>query len=715
MFEKYSKFIDELLAKMTLREKIGQLNQPETPTAENAEQVKEQVRRGEIGSILMSVGATAGNTAQGSISVDFYNELQRIAVEESRCGIPLIFGRDVIHGHRTVCPVPLAQAAAFDPELVETCCRDIAEEAANESIHWTFTPMLDLCHDPRWGRIIEGCGEDPYVGRRMAQAVVRGFQGEDVSAPDSLLACAKHYIGYGAAEGGRDYHHAEISDYNLYNNYLPAFHAAVEAGAMTVMSSFNDVNGQPVTSSRYYLTDVLRGKLGFEGFVVSDYSAVNQLVKQGTAQNDKEAASMAITAGIDMDMWDYCYLDNLEQAAADGLVDTDVIDTAVRRVLQVKLAKGLFDHPYCTPKTIDRSEHLKNARRLARESMVLLKNENGLLPLDKSDSIALLGPFVHERRSLLGSWTIDGKAEETPTLYEAMKAAGVSPLISSDPSGLYDDNPFIMESAQVLVLALGESWLTTGENHSSSEITISAAQKRLIADAKASGKKTVGVFFCGRPIAMEGIADQLDAVLYAWHGGSETAGAVCDLLFGEYSPGGRLPVTMPRRSTHIPLYYNCLPSGRPVNGYYGEFPESNYTDSIALPCYPFGYGLSYTTFDYSAIGCKNDRLTLGELEKGDGFELSVDVTNSGGFDSYETVQLYIRDVCARMMRPLRELKGFEKVFIRQGERKTVTFKPGKAELGYFMPDGSFALEKGRFEIYIGENCLTKNKTEIEII
>lgn len=486
MFEKYSKLIDELLAKMTLREKIGQLNQPETPTAENAEQVKEQVRRGEIGSILMSVGATAGNTAQGSISVDFYNELQRIAVEESRCGIPLIFGRDVIHGHRTVCPVPLAQAAAFD-------------------------------------------------------------------------------------------------------------------------------------------------------------------------------------------------------------------------------------HPYCTPKTVDRSEHLKNARRLARESMVLLKNEKGLLPLDKSDSIALLGPFVHERRSLLGSWTIDGKAEETPTLYEAMKAAGVSPLISSDPSGLYDDNPFIMESAQVLVLALGESWLTTGENHSSSEITISAAQKRLIADAKASGKKTVGVFFCGRPIALEGIADQLDAVLYAWHGGSEVAGAVCDLLFGEYSPGGRLPVTMPRRSTHIPLCYNCLPSGRPVNGYYGEFPESNYTDSIALPCYPFGYGLSYTTFDYSAIGCKNNRLTIGELEKGDGFELSVDVTNSGGFDSYETVQLYIRDVCARMMRPLRELKGFEKVFIRQGERKTVTFKPGKAELGYFMPDGSFVLEKGRFEIYIGENCLTKNKTEIEII
>ncbi|MBR4762234.1 MAG: hypothetical protein IK086_06325, partial [Clostridia bacterium] len=414
--------VEELISKMSLRAKIGQLNQPETPVDSESEEFKNAVRRGEIGSILMSVGATAGNDAQGEINVDFYNELQRIAVEESPDGIPILFGRDVIHGHRTVFPIPLAMAASFNPELVSRCYRDTAVEATNDGIHWTFTPMLDLCHDPRWGRIIEGPGEDPYVGAKVAEAVVKGLQGEDLSKNDSMLACAKHFIGYGASEGGRDYHRTEISDYSLYNYYLPAFRAAIKAGALTVMSAFNDINGQPITSSGKYLTEILRGKAGFDGFVVSDYDAVTQLIKQGVAQTPEQCAELAVNAGLDMDMHDRCYIDNLESAVKSGAVSEEKIDEAVRRVLTVKMKAGLFEHPYTNKKELDRSKNLADARALAAESLVLLKND-GVLPIDKSAKVGLIGPFANERRSLLGSWTIDGKEQETPTLAEEMRKA----------------------------------------------------------------------------------------------------------------------------------------------------------------------------------------------------------------------------------------------------------------------------------------------------
>lgn len=708
--------IDALLQSMTLHEKIGQLNQPETPLEGDLDRFKEAVRRGEVGSILMSVGATAGNDEQGAIDVSFYNEIQRIAVEESPHGIPILFGRDVIHGHRTVFPIPLAMAASFNPDLIEQCYRMVALEAAAEGVHWTFTPMLDLCRDPRWGRIIEGPGEDPYVGACVAKAAVRGVQGDDPSHPGRLLACAKHYIGYGASEGGRDYHRTEISDYSLFNYYLPAFRAAIEAGVLTVMSSFNDINGQPVSSSRYYLTDILRGKLGFKGLVVSDYDAVQQLTRQGVAGSDAEASALAITAGVDLDMHDYCYLTELESLVESGRLPVSVIDTAVRRVLRVKFAKGLFESPYCHPEKYDRTLHLQHARKMAVESMVLLKNEDQLLPLDKSLNIALVGPFVAERRSLLGSWVIDGRSEETPTLAETMMKVTAGTVYCESGVGLHWDKTLnVMRNADVVILALGESWAATGESRAVSNITIPDEQMALIKKARASGKKVIGVLFCGRPIAMEGIAEYFDALLYAWHSGSETAGAVCDIVFGDAVPSGRLPVTMPRLATHLPLYYNVTSSGRPVNCYYGENPGACYVDSYPTPYYPFGYGLSYTRFDYGSIACDKRSIPLSDIENGGCFQFSIDIKNVGDYDGMETVQLYIRDTVAKIMRPIRELKAFQKVFIKRGDSAVVYFQLGYDELGYFTPEGEYTVEKGEFEVYIGKDSLTDRFICIHIV
>ncbi|NMA66552.1 MAG: hypothetical protein GX957_09990 [Clostridiaceae bacterium] len=706
----------EILSKLSLEEKIGQLNQEETPTADKLDEFKEKVRKGQVGSILMSIGATAGNDAQGEIDVDFYNELQRIAIEESPSGIPMLFGRDVIHGHRTVFPIPLAMSASFNEELIEQSYQCIAREASNQSVHWTFTPMLDLCRDPRWGRIIEGTGEDPYIGAKVAEAIVKGLQGNNVSEEGRILACAKHFVCYGASEGGRDYHRTEVSDYSLFNYYLPAFRSAIKAGAKTVMSSFNDINGQPVTSSRYYLTDILRGKLGFDGFVVSDYDAVIQLIRQGVAADKADCSAMALYAGIDMDMHDRCYIDSLEKLIENGIVDIKVIDEAVKRILKVKLYKGLFENPYCSRTEIDRTKHLVMARKMAQESMVLLKNKNGLLPLSKGAKIAVLGPFTYERRSLLGSWTIDGKAEETEHLYNALKETVTGEIRTASFGGLdWDSSGKVMDWADVILLALGESWTATGESRAVSDISISESQKDLIRKAKAAGKKVVGVFFCGRPIAMQGIGEDLDAILYAWHSGSETARAVCDILFGDVVPSGKLPVTIPRLATHIPLYYNVTSSGRPVNCYYGENAGACYVDSLPTPYYPFGYGLSYTEFEYSKPMVENDCIALEEIKNGKKFKINVSVKNTGKCDGKEVIQLYIHDPVALMMRPLKELKAYKKLNILKGETKTVTFDLGYDDLGYYLSNGDYIVEKGEIEVYIGPDCLTENKAVITIV
>ncbi len=708
--------VEELLSKMTLREKIGQLNQPETPTEENMQSFLQAVRKGEVGSVLMSVGATAGNDAQGAISNDFYNEIQRVAVEESPCGIPILFGRDVIHGHHTVFPIPLAMSAAFNNDLVQKSYRDIAAEASAQSVHWTFTPMLDLSRDPRWGRIIEGTGEDPYVGAQVAEAVVKGLQGENLSDKGSMLACAKHYIGYGASEGGRDYHRTEISDYTLQNYYLPAFRSAIKAGVKTVMSSFNDISGQPVTSSKYYLTDILRGQLGFQGFVVSDYDAVIQLEKQGVAANERDCAKMALNAGLDMDMHDNCYIDNLEMLVESGEVSIEAINQSVRRILTVKFEKGLFESPYCQGGDYDKQTHLRDCEEMATESLVLLKNDNNLLPLKKDVNISLVGPFATELRSLLGSWCIDGRTDGMDCLLDVIKSTVTGELRYSLGGGMdYDAASVNSYNSDVVVLALGESWKATGENRAVSDISLPKEQLELIKKVKRTGKKLVGIIFCGRPIAMQDISNDLDAIIYAWHPGTCGAKAVCNVLFGDASPSGRLPVTLPRLASHIPLYYNVTSSGRPVDCYYNENPQNCYIDSVPTPCYPFGFGLTYSKFEYSNLSASKTEISLDELKSGKSLTVSVVLKNVGSCDAKETVQLYLRTLTAQMMRPLRELKGFDKVILKQGEEKVVSFEIGYEQLGYYLANGEYVIDKGIRQIFVGENCLTENVMEIKII
>lgn len=717
MYLKYEKEIDKLLDSMSMEEKIGQLNQMPWPgTDELIEVYKEKIAKGEIGSIILTGSATSGNDDYHYANIDKYNELQRYAVEKSPNHIPLIFGLDVIHGHNTVLPVPLAAAASFHPEMVQACYRDVAKEAAADGIHWTFSPMADMGRDPRWGRIVEGPGEDPYVGARFAEAAVKGFQGDDLAAKDSLVACVKHYIGYGASEGGRDYHRTEISDYSLYNYYLPAFRAAVEAGVGTVMSSFNDINGQPVTSSKKYLTDILRGDLGFEGYVVADWGAVQQLQKQGVARDRKECAKLALTAGLDMDMCSSCFEENLKQLLADGEIAEEDINLAVRRILRIKFAKGLMRKPYTEKRRVDRAAHMCNARALSAESMVLLKND-GVLPLSKESKVALLGPFVKERRTLLGTWTLNYILSETPNLYEAMteKIGKDHILLEQDETGLYDTSVPVASKADVVVLALGESWQATGECHSVADISLSVAQLELIRKMRAIGKKVVGVFFCGRPVAMEGVAENLDAVLYAWHGGSQTANAACDILFGDTVPSGKTPVSFPRNGGQIPIYYNVTSSGRYVNGYYGENEQISYSDVLPTPYYPFGYGLSYTEFVYGKPEAERETMTLEALQKGGRFKISVDIQNVGEYDGKEIVQLYVYDPYATVMRPLKLLKAFEKILIEKKHTVTVNFEIGEKELGFYKPDGSFTVEKGDFYIYVGKDCYDDNWIKLQVV
>ncbi|MBO4433626.1 MAG: glycoside hydrolase family 3 C-terminal domain-containing protein [Clostridia bacterium] len=715
MYKEFDGLIDNLLSKMTLKEKIGQLNQITGPLREDQiEGIKTAVRNGEVGSIILASSSTAGNDPQGHVNIDLYNELQRVAVTESRLKIPMIYGRDVIHGHRTVYPIPLASAASFNEELIEKCYRDIAEEAASDGIHWTFSPMLDLSRDPRWGRIIEGPGEDPYVGAGMARACVKGFQGETLKDKKSIAACAKHYLGYGASEGGRDYHRTEISDATLYNYYLPAFKAAVDAGVTTVMTSFNDISGVPVTGGKKYVTDILRGKLGFEGFTVSDWGAVEQLEKQGVAASRAECAKIALQAGVDLNMCDRCYVEELENLVNSGEVSEESVNISVKRILRIKYALGLFERPYREPFPYDKKQHEENAKELASESMVLLKND-GVLPLKKDIRVALVGPFTRERRSLLGSWTLDGDKNATENLYEALcRTVGEKNVFCRSDLAGYDDSNYLYRDADVIVIALGESYLCTGENRAVSDVSIPAAQLELINKMHATGKKVVGVCFFGRPTAMEDAADKLDAVLYAWHSGSKTAAAVCDILFGDTVPSGKTAVTFPRKSGHIPLYYNVTSSGRPVDCYYGENPQNCYLDSTPTPLYPFGYGLSYTEFCYSLPKADKNEITLEELKKGETVKVSVTVKNTGEFDGKETVQLYIRDKVASLMRPIRELKGFKKVLIKKGQSAEVIFNIGYEGLGFYNANGDYLLEKGEFQIFVGENCLTENMITVTV-
>ncbi len=702
-----------ILEGMTLPEKIGQVTQL-MYYGTNYDETVAAIREIKPGSLILAGSALAGNEKQESVQRDRLDELQELAMAE--IGVPLLLGRDVIHGHHVVFPAPLTSACAFDKELVRTCYDAVREEAGKDGINWTFTPMLDMAHDPRWGRIVEGPGEDPYLGEVMAEAMIKGFQTEDLSAPDAMAACAKHYVGYGASEGGRDYNHTEISDYNLQNNYLPAFRSAVKAGVATVMSAFNELNGIPLTAHRHLLTDVLRGDLGFDGMVVSDWEAVQQLTNfAGFARDRKEAAAQALTAGVDMDMIDNCYLENVEQLLAEGTLTMAELDTAVLRILKTKLRMGLFEHPHMPRGSYDAQAHLALAQKAAEQSVVLLKNNQSLLPLSKTGSLGLAGALLHDKTELCSSWALDTREEYLRSISEAVKLAAPQATILEAQDYL-TQHVTTLRDADVLVLVFGETHWDNGESRGMAEVEIPEEQQMLAQRARRMGKPVVAVLCYARPIALGNVEHLFDAILYAGHGGSRGADAIAAVLFGDAEPGGRLAFTLPHSFGQLPLYYNAPPGARRMNGYYGEddMRMPNYVDLTGKPSYPFGYGLSYTTFAWSAPTVAAATLPLAAIEQGEGFALSVQVTNTGNRAGTAVTQLYVRDLVGSRVRPLRCLRGFDRTLLQPGETATVTFTVAKADLGFYLEDGSFVVEPGDFTLYVGENCLTDNAIDVTL-
>jgi beta-glucosidase len=703
--------IGKILSKMSIHEKIGQLNQLSFDDIHN-ENFEEKIRNGEVGALILAWGAYAGNAEQGAIPIKRLNELQRIAVEESNSGIPLLMGRDVIHGHKVVFPIPLAMAASFNMEKVRLAYENIGSEATSEGIKWAFTPMLDLSRDPRWGRVAEGPGEDPYLGSEMAKAIVKGLQRENHKEKAAMAACAKHYIGYGASEGGRDYYRTEISDSTLRNYYLPAFRAAVNAGVATVMNSFNDICGQPVTSSKYLVNSLLKKELGFDGFVVSDYGATKQLERQGTAANERECAAHAIEAGIDMDMAVECYAKNLEELVLSERISEDTLDEAVRRVLRVKLRFGLFDNPYTEAQAADFEKHRENALKLASECVVLLKNEDGLLPLDKKKSVLLTGSMADEKKDHFGAWVIDGEADEIVSIHEAMSAAAGSALTFVSSRHI-NDVLISARNVDTVVVAIGESRRVSGEWRSLANIELSFEETELLKRLKYLGKKVIALVCAGRPLALEEAESYCDAVVYAWHLGTMAGEAISRVVYGDENPSGHLPISLPRRTGQIPIYYNSTPSGRPVDGYYEN--SFNYIDCKSTPLYPFGYGLSYSDFKIKSIIINEKTVSIKELEEGKKVTVDVNIENAGKTDGKHLLQCYIRDKVSSLMRPIKELVAFEKVFIKAGETRKVELKLDFNSFAYYNADKQYVVEKGDFEIYIGDSSYASLTENIELV
>lgn len=687
-------FVNHLLAQMSLEEKLGQLNQV-NPGSEFDPAV---LREGKAGSLINASGALTGQGFSDSGSAELSNHFQKLALE-ARLKIPLLFGRDVIHGFRTVFPIPLAQAAAFDPDLAGQAASIAAREATASGIKWTFAPMLDIARDPRWGRVAEGNGEDPFLASQMARAVVKGFQGDDLSAPDKLIACAKHYVGYGAAEGGRDYENGEISEPTLRDVYLPPFHAAVKAGAGTLMSAFIDLNGIPATANRRLLTDVLRGEWGFDGFVVSDWESVKELIHHGVAEDEAHAACLALQAGLDMDMVSGVYLNTLGESLRQGKISMEEIDEAVRRILRIKHRAGLFDQPFTDPLRARRDlltpEARNLARQFARQSMVLLKNDRDLLPLQGFRRILVAGPFVHARGELFGTWTPDGRAEDVTPLDEALRQTAPKDVelwfAEATDLALH-----LAHHADVVVLLLGEHPVRSGENCNVSDLGLPPGQAEFVQAMAALGKPLVLVVFAGRPLAITQQVSLADAVLYAWHPGIEGGAALGEILFGVEAPSGRLPITFPRATGQVPIYYNQKNSGRPVHPE-GQF-KTRYLDLPPSPLFPFGFGLTYTRFEYSNLRLSSDTLR-GTLE------ISAEITNIGARPGAEIVQLYIRDLVGSLTRPIRELKGFQRVTLQPGESRCVSFTLREEDLAFTHADGTFGVEPGKFHVWVAPDSI----------
>lgn len=712
MNTKIEQKITDLLAEMTVGEKVGQLVQIDS-RAKGEDEIKRLIREGKVGSFILSGIGSWDFACEGSVAHrEYANEMQRVAIEESRMGIPVIYGHDVIHGWHTSFPDMIAMAAGFNPDIVEKSFRTIARECANDCVHWTFSPMLDLSHDPRWGRCTEGPGEDPYLGAKMAAAAVKGFQGDDLSRQDGIAACAKHYIGYGSAEGGRDYHKGEISDQTLRNYYLPAFRAAVDAGVSTVMNAFNDVNGLPAASNKYLLTDVLRGELGFDGFVISDDHAIEQLVKHGTAEDRADAAAQALNAGLDMDMRDDVYLEELEKCVENGTVPMEVLDEAVRRVLRIKFRLGLFDHPYTEVVPVDYDEHSKISREMADETVVLLKN-NGILPLAKDTKVGIYGYLAREIDLSHGCWSGGVSRARTAVFPDAMeKIAGECGHVECHDGHYLDVNFAWAGNPDVCVLLLGQTPYMDGENANVTSLELSADQKVIIEQAKRLGKPMIAVIRAGRPLALESIDHYFDAIIWGWHNGTEGATSLAAAIYGDLNPNGKLSMTIPRVTGQEPLYYNQTSSCRPNEGYYGNDQIRNYRDCNDSPMYPFGFGLSYTTFEYSELRAEKAEISYADIMAGEAFEIKVKVKNTGDREGKEVAQCYIHDCVAKLTRPIRELKGFVKENYLPGEEKEVVFRLTKDELGYWDNHMSYVVEPGKFKVWVGGDCYAKDEIEI---
>lgn len=730
-------FVDALMKKMTLEEKIGQLNLL-TPGggiltgAVVSQDVDTKIRNGQVGGLF------------GVIGMEKIKTVQTIAVTQTRLKIPLLFGSDVIHGYKTTFPIPLGLASSWDIPLIQSTAAAAANEASADGLNWAFSPMVDIARDPRWGRVAEGAGEDPYLGSQVSKAMVRGYQGNDLSKNNTLMACVKHFALYGAAEAGRDYNTTDMSLVKMYNEYLPPYKAAVDAGTGSVMSSFNEINGVPATGNKWLLTDLLRKQWGFKGFVVSDYTSLNEMMDHGMGDL-QNCSALALNAGLDMDMVGEGFLLTTKKSLAEGKVTLKTIDAACRRILEAKYKLGLFEDPfrYCNEERMKsevmNAEVRKFTREAARHTFVLLKNDNQLLPLKKTGTIALIGPLADSRENMLGTWAVSGDSKYAVTVLEGFKnmLSGRAEIIYAKGANISDDSALAAHvnvfgprididkrspeemieeavaaanKAQVVVLVAGEASEMSGEAASRTDISLPASQKRLIAALQKTGKPIVMVLMSGRPQVIEAESKTVPAIIEVWHPGTEAGNAVADVIFGDYNPSGKLTMTFPRNMGQIPIYYAAKNTGRPNDGdNFGKF-KSNYLDAPNSPLYPFGYGLSYTKFSYSDL-----RLSGSTMKAAETITATVTVSNTGNYDGEETVQLYIRDLVGTIGRPLKELKGFQKVFLKKGESKEISFVINNELLKFYNASLKYDSEPGKFQVFIGTNSSETKRGEFELV
>jgi len=712
--------VEALLARMTRQEKVGQLSQL-AYHAHHHEAALEAARTGTVGAFLNASGR------------ELRNELQRLAVEQSRLGIPLVFGRDVIHGYRTIFPIPLGLGATFDPELVEATAAAAAAEAAEDGVDWTFAPMVDVARDPRWGRVAESPGEDPHHVSVMGAAMVRGFQGLDPAAPDRVAACAKHFVGYGAAEAGKDYNTTYIPEGQLHEVYLPPFRACLEAGVLSVMTAFNDLNGVPMTGNARLVRGLLKDTWGFPGLVVSDWASMTELMTHGVCRDEREVARVALEAGVDLEMATGSYRDHLAELVTSGAVPEPLLDDAVRRVLELKHRLGLFERPYVEAPAASVAlspRHRELARRAARRSVVLLKRGDALLPLGAGlRSVAVVGPLADAPREQLGCWAFDGAPEQSVTLLAALRERlgphaalhhqpGLEHARDASTAGIAAAVA-AAEAADVVIAALGENAELSGECRSRAFLGLPGAQLELLARVAATGKPLVVVVFAGRPLLLGPVLERATAVLYAWQPGTLGGPALVDLLFGDEAPSGRLPMTFPRAVGQIPIYHSHRSTGRPPRETFRGIPpgtpldpvgyETSYLDLDVSPELPFGFGLSYTTFGYADL-----RLSPPRAPAGASIEVGVTVTNQGGFAADEVVQIYVRDRVASVTRPVRELKAFRRVHLAPGEARRVTVELGPHAFALAGPDGRWVVEPGAFQIFVGGDSMASLAAELEL-